>query len=363
MEFFCIFAFDMENKVKSEGGSRYSSIWIQILLWGLLLSIPAIITTTTGKGDLSLILGWAVPITGWIVMFYANYFLFIGRLLFRRKMVWFVLANVGLFVLINSLMVVVSVLTTDTASGLQTFQWPMLLMVGVMQVVTYLFVLLAAVAVRSIQRSQRLERDKANQEKRLAQMELNRLKDQLNPHFLFNSLNNISALTTIDPDASQEAISRLSDMLRYVIYDTAQKSVPLSSEIRFMNDYLSLMGLRYSQNLAVEADFGDCDTTVQVPPMLFISLIENAFKYGASSLEPSRIEIRMSCDDSELCFKVRNSVSHSAQVKDESSRGVGIVNLQQRLEIVYPQRHTFSHGMSEADGMYEACVTIRLSKS
>lgn len=343
-----------------EVGNRFSSIWIQVLLWVLLLSIPAIITLTTGKGDVSLILSWAVPICGWIVMFYTNYFLLIGRLLFRRKTVWFVLANIALFLLINVLIVGVNALTSETASELTAFQWPMLLMVGVMQVVTYLFVLLAAVAVRSIQRSQRLERDKANQEKRLAQMELNRLKDQLNPHFLFNSLNNISALTTINPDAAQEAISRLSDMLRYVIYDTAQKSVPLSSEIRFMRDYLSLMCLRYSQNLTLATDFKDCDTTLQVPPMLFISLIENAFKYGASSLEPSRIEIRMSSDGRSLHFSVRNTISHTSQDKESGSTGVGIINLQQRLDIVYPGRHEFSYGLNERSGMYEACVTIRL---
>ena len=123
--------------------------------------------------------------------------------------------------------------------------------------------------------------------------ELAWLKNQINPHFLFNTLNNISSLTQIDADKAQDTVMQLSDLLRYAMYETNKPKVALEGEVEFMRNYIELMKLRCNEMTTVNGQWSIVNGQSEVPPLLFISLIENAFKHGMNSNAPATIDIRL----------------------------------------------------------------------
>ncbi len=183
-----------------------------------------------------------------------------------------------------------------------------------------------------------------NAEKR--EIELMSLKAQLNPHFLFNSLNNIYALIGFAPDRARESLHDLSSMLRFMIYDAGNSLVPLAKEAQFIRDYTALMKLRLNSNIAVECNIVDHpDANIEIPPLLFLTLVENAFKHVAPL--PSGhgfIRITITYDAAEtrkLTAKVENTYNPEKPVQTaDKAKGVGIENIQRQLRLLYPGRHT-----------------------
>lgn len=214
-----------------------------------------------------------------------------------------------------------------------------------------------AMSIRFNQRNRTLELENAKQAKEQLQGELMRLKGQLNPHFLFNTLNNISSLSAFDPEATQESISRLSDMLRYVLYESSGEKVPLQKDVEFMRNYMSLMLIRYEDTLQLDADMRVSTPDRQIPPMLFISLLENAFKYGASSLHPCSLKVSLTDDDRELRFCVENTMLTPQEMASKKRGGLGLENLKKRLELIYPEHFTFNYGETQ-DNCYKAEIKI-----
>ncbi len=171
------------------------------------------------------------------------------------------------------------------------------------------------------------------------QTELKLLKSQINPHFLFNSLNNIYALSAIDSEKTQQSISYLSDMLRYVLYECEQEVVPLKKEIDYIKNYLKLYSLKSSKNYPITTEFNILNNTVSIAPMLFIPFIENALKHSdIEKIKDSFISIKIDADADEISFKIENSIPKKAINKDEVG-GIGVENVKKRLAILYPKRH------------------------
>lgn len=189
------------------------------------------------------------------------------------------------------------------------------------------------------------------------QAELQNLKSQLNPHFLFNTLNNIYSLIQIDADRAQQAVHDLSRMLRYVLYESSCPTVPLAAEVEFLRDYIELMRIRLPRHVEVGVSLPEEPSPTPVAPLLFISLIENAFKHGTSNDGPSFIRIDIHERDGELVCRIRNSCFPKT-ASDRSGSGIGLKNLSKRLEMIYPQRHTFEYG--ERGGTYTASLRIKL---
>ena len=177
-----------------------------------------------------------------------------------------------------------------------------------------------------------------------AEAELQNLKSQLNPHFLFNTLNNIYSLIGLDAARAQQSVHELSRMLRYVLYDSSRPLVPLREEMDFLRNYVELMRLRVPRQVDVQVSLPDAPPAVQVAPLLFISLVENAFKHGVSSDGPSYVHISIEEDGAHLTCRIENSLFPKAEGQDRSGSGIGLKNLERRLELIYPGRHTFQHG-------------------
>ena len=174
-------------------------------------------------------------------------------------------------------------------------------------------------------------------EKKNLEQQLEYLKYQINPHFFMNTLNNIHALVDIEPEEAKHSIVELSKMMRYVLYEGAKSRVPLSKDIAFINHYITLMKLRYTDKVKISTDFPASPTDKMVPPMLFITFVENAFKHGVSYKQASFIDISIKTTDDHLVFTCSNS---KAEEGNDLYGGVGLANTRQRLDLIYGTSYT-----------------------
>ncbi|MBO4315627.1 MAG: histidine kinase [Prevotella sp.] len=174
-------------------------------------------------------------------------------------------------------------------------------------------------------------------EKQNLEQQLEYLKYQINPHFFMNTLNNIHALVDIDSEKAKETILELSKLMRYVLYEGAKSSVPLGREVAFLNNYVTLMKLRYTDKVKIHIDIPETIPDHSVPPMLFITFVENAFKHGVSYQEPSYINMEMRFVGERVHFACANS-KHAESTQEFG--GVGLANVKKRLELIYGDNYT-----------------------
>lgn len=193
--------------------------------------------------------------------------------------------------------------------------------------------------LRGVFRWTRSEQERDKLEKEKVKTELAFLRNQVNPHFLMNTLNNIHALIDFDTDEAKDTVIRLSKLMRYLLYDTERNLIPIREEISFIRSYVELMEMRISKRVKVNVRMEVLDEQKTIPPLLFTSLIENAFKYGVSNQKDTVIDISVSTTESELEFLVSNTI---AQKKNESTEhsGIGLGNTQKRLDILFDKSYT-----------------------
>ena len=189
--------------------------------------------------------------------------------------------------------------------------------------------------------------------------ELNNLRSQINPHFLLNTLNNIYALTAIDSERAQSAIEQLSKLLRNMLYDNQSSEVPLKDEVQFLENYINLMKIRLPQTVDVSFVCDMQNPEIRVAPLVFISLIENAFKHGISPTEPSFIHIVLTQHDKELCVNIENS-NYPKTEDDRSGHGIGLEQVQRRLDLAYYARYEWNQNVSDDGTVYSSIIKIKL---
>ncbi len=192
-----------------------------------------------------------------------------------------------------------------------------------------------------------------------AKAELYNLRSQINPHFLLNTLNNIYALTAIDQERAQDAIQQLSKMLRHMLYDNQESSVALSDELQFLENYISLMKIRLSANVDVTFTHNVEVPGVRIAPLIFISLIENAFKHGVSPTEQSFVHIEINATDHDINCRIENS-NHPKSNQDRSGHGIGLNQVQRRLDLAYPNHYKWVKGTNEDGTIYTSAIHIDL---
>ena len=192
-----------------------------------------------------------------------------------------------------------------------------------------------------------------------AKAELYNLRSQINPHFLLNTLNNIYALTAINQERAQDAIQQLSKMLRHMLYDNQESSVALSDELQFLENYISLMKIRLSANVDVKFTHNVEVPGVRIAPLIFISLVENAFKHGISPTDHSFVHIDISATDHDINCRIENS-NHPKSNQDRSGHGIGLNQVQRRLDLAYPNRYTWVKGTNEDGSIYTSAIHIDL---
>lgn len=224
----------------------------------------------------------------------------------------------------------------------------------------FAFVLVFAVglAVSSIQGWFQSEETKKEIEHEKLNTEISLLRSQINPHFFFNTLNNIYSLAIIKSEETASSILKLSAIMRYVLTESDQNQVALSKEIEFVQNYINLQSVRLTEKVQLQFDItGDTDSR-QIAPLLLIPFVENAFKYGVSTVEPSAIRILLDVNEHGIDFRVTNHIVRGAR-QSAVNTGIGIVNVKRRLELLYPGKHQLT--ITEENQQYAVHLQIELA--
>lgn len=187
-------------------------------------------------------------------------------------------------------------------------------------------------------------RERQELENQTMQSELRFLKSQINPHFLFNTLNNLYALTLKKSDDAPEIVIKLSEMMRYMLYDCNEKQVPLSKEISYIQNYLDLEKLRQSKNTDIRFEVSGEVSDQQIAPLMFIPFLENSFKHGLThSLANSFVHIHLQVQGPHIAFSIENTKPDTKPLQEgKRSGGIGLVNVRRRLQLLYPGRYELS---------------------
>ena len=257
--------------------------------------------------------------------------------LFKKKYVQFVLFSIILILVgafVSSLMIRGNIGTEGPPPpGIHRNKLPGPMFVNLLLIsVSYVF----AVFLETFSFAQKKEEDLILSRSETLANELKFLKSQINPHFLFNSLNNIYALSIIDATKAQESILYLSEMLRYVLYDCEKPVVAIEKEVAYIEDYIQLFVLKSSKKYAITTSFTIDDPKLQIAPMLLIPFVENAFKHSnIQNIEEGFISINLHSNKDSLVFVIENSFKKGTANKDEVG-GIGIRNVKKRLSLLYP---------------------------
>ena len=360
-------------------GGRHLSLWlVQIAVWAIIiLALPMatwLSTQDAGAAKTSFNVVFDLLLSPFLIYF-ANFYLF-GPILFfadekearafrlynklsnRMRYLIFALCNLIAIPLFNSkfFMLWFHRNSIPNMPEMTTNMW--IGFFGGMFMFFLLNCIVAAIAIgiRHFIRTRQIRQQLKDEQAKHTEAELAWLKNQINPHFLFNTLNNISSLTQIDPDAAQDAIAQLSDLLRYAMYETNKKTVPISGEVEFMRNYISLMKLRCNEKTEVKTTF-DIAQDVEIAPLLFISLIENAFKHGVSSSRSSMIDIHLEQEDGSIAFACDNT-NYPKDDADRSGSGIGIENTRRRLDLMYADHYSWQQWLE--DDIYHVRVTLNI---
>ena len=289
----------------------------------------------------------------WFV-FAINYYLLVPKLLFSQKnkvpkRVLFVVLQIAkiIFLDLGRISFVTTIDGFVAKIGSYSF-------VGLWAILNITMIGLA-IGRRYYEQKVALKEKLLDEQRKHTEAELAWLKNQLNPHFLFNTLNNISSLVQINPDEAQDKIGQFSDLLRYVLYETKHQMIPLHGEIEFMENYIALMSLRCGSNVDIKTDFQVLDSTVEIAPMLFLSPLENAFKHGVSSSNLSFIHISLRAEAGRISFYCENS-NYPKDNHNRSGSGIGLENLERRLELLYYNHYSFKQKL--VDGIYKTSIEI-----
>ena len=215
--------------------------------------------------------------------------------------------------------------------------------------------------ITAIQKWQKDNQERKELEKDKIATELSLLKAQINPHFFFNTLNNIYVLTEVDPKVAGKAIHQLSKMMRYLLYDTQKGDNMLSQEIAFVKNYISLMRLRLTDMVKINIDIPVNLQDMPLAPMIFLPFVENAFKHGVSATQPSYINIIIFQKDKVLALTVTNSMMNDNSVSLDTNSGIGLVNTRRRLDLLYPGKYKLD--ICEPDVTSEHSVHLVLDLS
>ena len=192
--------------------------------------------------------------------------------------------------------------------------------------------------------------------------ELNLLKSQINPHFFFNTLNNLYGLAVEKSDLTEQVIYKLSEMMHFTIYDGRKNTVSVADEVQYLQNFIELHQIRYEHEVDIQFEQAIEDKEQRIPPLLFINLLENAFKHGVETQsEGEFIHCKLTTNKQQIVFEIENNFDPEVhkRMKAKKGGGIGIENLTRRLELLFPKNHDFTRKSS--DNTYQSRVRIDLT--
>lgn len=267
-----------------------------------------------------------------ILFFYLNYYVFVPKILYRKSVSYYIFTLIGSLVAFLGLRNLLQYLI----AGNNTLILPFFV-----AFIPIAFILALSLALRVTSDRLREERERKEQETENLKSELSFLRSQISPHFLFNIMNNLVSLNRKKSDLVEPTLIKLSQLMRYMLYDSDEKKVSIEREIEYLESYIDLQKLRFNQNFDIAFDKNVSDTEGgQIEPMLLIPFVENAFKHGTSMIEKPMIHISILQNNKKLIFKVLNKFDPLSMDTKDTDSGIGLRNVSRRLALLYGTQHS-----------------------
>jgi len=313
---------------------------LHLLFWALL----SIFLLVLDRSDIPLLIKFARSIisTGFFAsIVYVNWMLLIPKFLKKRNWVMYLISLILLAVLVTPPQVLAMFLIYDDSPSIQSYFYHKQNVLFFQSI----FIAVSSAAFKITQDWLGHERASKDLKSQNLASELNFLKSQINPHFLFNTLNNLYALSLKKSDQAPETVLMLSEMMRYMLYECNVERVMLQKEINYIKNYLELEKIRLGENFDIDFKVEGEAYDLQIAPLMFIPFIENSFKHGMNTLlTEGFVHIYLKIEDGDVFMKITNTkgAQISKDPKGKQSGGIGLINIKRRLKLIYPQKHKIS---------------------
>ena len=327
---------------------KYQIIFLHFAFWAFVLALPFLLAPAqVPPGAPKVQYQQVFTVTQFfaffgfinIPFFYINSEILIPKI-FQKKGIWaYLLTAVGLIVLVFSFNTLISYLFFPNQyvprTG-PTFQ--------------LLFFLAISTAYRLISDNLKSEQIKKDQETEKLKSELSFLRSQISPHFIFNVLNSIVSLSRRKPERVEPVVVKLSDLMRYMLYESDDAKVTIERESQYLRAYIELQQLRFGDDIQINFQDNHLDESQSIEPMLLIPFVENAFKHGVGLILNPTIDIELHTENNRLVFEVKNKVNRQFKEVKDGASGIGLANVKRRLELLYPDNHQLT--IRDEEGFY-----------
>ena len=327
---------------------KKKTLILYCLIWGLVFLVPYFNYIQNPNA-----MSWNKLIGDWVrfillfIVFMSNAYYLVPKLLFNNKRSQYAVAVAIMMLLITVIDIVAhrgamphgAIVGMPLGSPHPRFSLNSILGMFFNDLITGVLVIGAGSAFELMNKWLSEEKIRKDAEKEQLKTSLALLRHQVSPHFFMNTLNNIHSLIEIDSEKAQNAVERLSTLMRYLLYDSAQNTIGLKKEIEFIRSFISLMQLRHSEEVKVDIVIPKQIPDVQIPPMLFISLLENAFKHGVSYPLKSYIYFELQFEKNKLICMIKNSKHKNTMARQTEYSGIGLDNIKESLKLLYENNY------------------------
>lgn len=339
--------------------NKKTEVLLHILIWGLILFIPFLFFSGDSPKNSRMLYRTWTPIVFSLVLFYVNYLWLVKSLFLKKNYVAFIGINLLLILLFIFSIEYFQELFIEASRKKRKGRNASLQYYAIMRYsFTFILSIVGSIAFRIIKQKQLQEIQREKEQNEQLSAELQHLKYQIQPHFFLNTLNNIYSLTDSAPEKAKTTIHGLSKLMRYLLYTAQSDKVTLEQELDFIKKYIDLMKIRIAGDVEITTNLELDKLHNKVAPLLFIPLVENAFKHGISATKKSFIHVEAKWEnETMLLFIVKNS-NYAKDEKDQAGSGIGIANLKKRLEILYTNNYEFEQ--TADDDTFVSTLMIKL---
>lgn len=360
----CLTLLQTIMKMKIAFEKKWLRIAIHAAAWIVIFSLPYVLrhsyeNTRQGPG-----MHHAPPFNAftlfmdfiWMGVFYLNSELLVPLLINKRKIILYVLAQLTTFLVIMCLhYFLFTYLINKDRKDDRGFN---VLVFIDFNLAVFILAIAASLAYRMITDKFNADNLEKEKQKENLKTELSFLRSQISPHFMFNVLNNIVALVRLKSEKLEPTIFKLSSLMRYMLYQSDEKKVPLKKEIEYLQSYIDLQQLRYGDKVGVNVEINVPDGQLEIEPMLLIPFVENAFKHGTTYIASPQIEIELLVKNRMLYFMVSNKFSNNKDETKDDTSGIGLANVERRLNLLYGKDHQLH--ILEKDGWFSVSLQLKL---
>jgi LytS/YehU family sensor histidine kinase len=345
-------------------------ILLHLLFWACLLALPILLgpsSQSQNPEEIQRHFQWNLFFFVFglanIPIFYINTEILIPKVLKRYNILaYLALLVIGYFIMVGLNDVIFDLLFKDIippqrprrggGGGMKRFTYLRI-------VFQYLFIIAIGISYRFLSDNLKEQEEKKEEENERLKSELSFLRSQISPHFMFNVLNSIVSLSRRKPESVEPVVIKLSELMRYMIYETTDSKVAISKEANYLNSYIELQRIRFGNDIDIDFKSEILSVSSTIEPMLLIPFVENAFKHGVGMVENPSIHIQLIDNPKYLHFVVKNKISNQPTEKKDESSGIGLTNVKRRLELLYPDQHELK--ISDKDHMYIVELMIKHS--